>query len=79
MTTGSRLEYQFRSDLDIDVRLLDPMGAKLVGWGRVESFSTQSTTATMTGVYALVFDNSFSLMTSKSVDLTYRVVPPGGR
>ena len=28
------------------------------------------------GTHSLVFDNSFSLLASKSVRLTYRVVPP---
>ena len=78
MTEGARFKFQFRSDLDINVALLDPFGNTLSYLRRADSWSSE-TTAEATGVHSLVFDNSFSVVTSKSVNLTYRVVPPGGR
>ena len=79
MTAGSKLEFNFRSDLDINVRLLDPTGDSLGSWDRVDRLNGISTTAETEGVYILVFDNSFSILTSKAVDLNYRVVPSSGR
>ena len=78
MTEGARFEFQFRSDLDIDVKLLGPFDNNIGNWPRVESL-TADIVAEVTGVHTLVFDNSFSLITGKLVNLTYRVVPPGGR
>ncbi len=79
MEASSRLEFQFQSDLDINVQMLDPIGGSLGRWDRVDALSGISTTATTEGVHFLVFDNSFSVFTGKAVDLKYRVVPSGGR
>ena len=78
MPTDSRVEYRFQSDLDINVWVIDPQGNRLAGADRVLQDSGSVKAATL-GTYDLVFDNSFSLFTGKIVDLTYRVVPPGGR
>ena len=78
MQAGSRIEFQFTADLDINVRLQDPMGAEVGSWDRVTSHGSNFTAA-MTGVHQLVFDNSFSFLTAKTVDLKKRIVPPGGR
>ena len=79
MDAGSRLEFQFQSDLDINVWMLDPIGGSLGRWDRVDALSGTSITAKTDGVHFLVFDNSFSVFTGKAVDLKYRVVPSGGR
>ena len=78
MPEGARVEYRFRSDLDIDAWLENPLGNRISGADRVYNDSGDVTADTV-GSYTLVFDNSFSLFASKSVNLTYRVVPPGGR
>ena len=66
------------SNLDINVELIDPLGAQLGRWSKVDSLSGEAT-ARNTGVHTMLFDNSYSLFTSKDVDLRYRVVPQGGR
>ncbi len=78
MTAGSTFEYRFQSDLDINVRIIDPFGDSMVSWERVLE-NSGTTMANVTGVHQVVFDNSFSLFTSKTVQLSYRMVPPGGR
>ena len=79
MRAGSRVEFQFQADLDINLRLFDPRGILLTRWDRVDLLSLQTIHADSTGQHRLHFDNSYSLLTPKAVDLTYRVVPPGGR
>ena len=79
MSAGSSFEYRFVSDLDINVFFTDPFGAQIGRWERIKSIGKTRIGVEATGVHALVFDNSFSMFTSKSVDLTYRVVPPDGR
>ena len=69
------MEFSFDADLDINVRLVSPMGAELVRWDRVEYLNNRGFTATVTGVHSLRFDNSFSILTAKNVNLRYRVTP----
>ena len=79
MSAGSRLEFRFTSDLDINFQLLGPLrGAPLGNYPRVGQVNHEYV-ARDSGTHSLVFDNSFSLLTSKSVRLTYRVVPEDGR
>ena len=78
LTQGARIEYSFRSDLDIDFWLQDPFGSRHTGLSRVELASGQYV-AEATGVHSLMFDNSLSKLTDRSVEFTYRVVPPGGQ
>lgn len=78
MESGSRLEYRFSSDLDIDVRVVDPLGNVLSRSSRTYEDSG-SVVANSLGTYELVFDNSFSVFAGKDVTLRYRIVPPGGR
>ncbi len=79
MRAGSRVEFQFDANLDINLRLYDPRGILLTRWDRVDLLSLQRVRADSTGQYRLEFDNSFSLFAPKAVDVTYRVVPSGGR
>ena len=72
---GDKMEFSFDADLDINVRLVSPMGAELVRWDRVEHLNNRGFTATVTGVHSLRFDNSFSILTAKNVNLRYRVTP----
>ena len=72
------VEYKFRSNLDIDVRFEDPQGNRVAGSARAYSGSG-SVAVNSLGTYALVFDNTFFLLTGKDVNLAVRVVPPGGR
>lgn len=59
---------------DINFQVTDPMGNTLVSYDRVTSTSF-SFSASMTGTYTMTFDNSFSLISSKSVTLNYSVQP----
>ena len=78
-TPGARLELEFRSDLDINFRLLAPNGEDVGRWERVETLTEVQHTSSYAGEYRLEFDNTFSLLTPKKVTLDYRVVPQGGR
>ena len=75
---GDRVEYRIEADLDLDFYVLDPLGYTLEYWERVEQVGQSYFIAELTGVHHLVFDNYFSAVTSKTVTLTYRVVPEGG-
>ena len=59
---------------DINFQVTDPMGNTLVSYYRVTGTSF-SFSASMTGTYTMTFDNSFSLISSKSVTLNYSVQP----
>ena len=74
---GAEIGYRFtlRRD-DLNFRILDPSGDVVAEEVRVEG-AEGSVTAKTTGQYTLVFDNTFSLFTSKDVDFAYAVMPPG--
>jgi len=59
---------------DINFNVTAPNGNTIVSYARVTqtSFTFQAET---TGTYTLIFDNSFSLLTSRSVMLDYLVKP----
>lgn len=59
---------------DVNFNVTDPNGKTVVSFSRVTQtpFSFQAET---TGTYTLIFDNSFSLLTSRSVTLDYLVKP----
>lgn len=61
---------------DITFRVVDPLGATIVNLGRVSHGAAFEFTAQESGAYILHFDNSFSLLTSKTVDLTYDIGLP---
>ena len=51
----------------------DPVSSTPVDQGRVTSPGSFDYTTTLSGTYTLVWDNSFSVVTSKSVSVTYTV------
>jgi hypothetical protein len=59
---------------DINFNVTDPNGNTIVSFARVTQtpFSFQAQT---TGTYSLIFDNSFSILTTRSVTLDYLVKP----
>lgn len=67
---GASVQGFMQTDLDINFLIKDPLGNSLADWGRVTStdfsFRTQSR-----GTYKLVFDNTFSVFTSKNVSVSY--------
>jgi len=78
LPAGATIEYSFNSELDIDFRVLDPQGDRLSVADRVLAHQGKVVAGAL-GRYVLVFDNEFSLFASKTVNLRYRTVPPGGR
>lgn len=76
---GYRLEFDYEADLDLNLRLIDPRGNRIGNWARITVLNRYTHAAESSGIYELVFDNEFSLFTPKTVDLRFRVVPPGGR
>ena len=75
---GTVVEYSFKADLDFNFSVLDPGGNVVTRTNRVIEDQGQ-VRADRFGRYTLRFNNGFSLFASKTVTLTYRVVPAGGR
>ena len=73
--TGS-LAVSGGSGNDIDFWVTDPQGTKIVDLGRVTQGKTFQFTAQTSGAYAFHFSNGFSLLSSKTVDLTYDIGLP---
>ena len=74
---GSQIKYWFELRLnDLTFNVIGPDGVARLTETRVES-SEGSITADVAGAYTLVFDNEFSLLNAKDVDLVYIVLPPG--
>ena len=70
LLSGSRLRYDFTSDLDINLRIYGPDGSELSSQDR--TFSADGTiSADIEGNYTLLWDNSFSLFANKVVTLSY--------
>ena len=71
---GTEISYRFTVDLDLDFRIVDPYDSLLRQIPRVKR-ADGSLIAKFEGRYRLIFDNSFSLFTSKTVNLNYVVAP----
>ena len=61
---------------DIDFWITDPTGVTIRSYGRVSLGRTFEFQATQDGAYTLHFDNSFSIISSKTVTLTYDIERP---
>lgn len=61
---------------DIDFWITDPVGATLLNFGRVSQGRSFEFTANQDGAYTLHFGNTFSLISTKTVNLTYDVGAP---
>ena len=81
---GASIVYEFKVDtrsnssLDIDFRISGPTGEVLVREDRVQN-GDGSLTAPISGQYTLVFDNSFSILTPKTIVLVFATVPSSVR
>jgi hypothetical protein len=58
---------------DIDFWITDPNGNTIVNLGRISQGTTFEFTAQKSGAYTFHFDNSFSLISSKTVSLSYDI------
>jgi hypothetical protein len=73
--TGS-LAISGGSGNDINFWVTDPTGATILNLGRVSQGGSFDFTAQASGAYTLYFDNSFSLLSSKTASLTYDIGLP---
>ena len=80
---GTSLNYSFKvlddtqsQDLDINLLLLDPNGNVLATEERMKN-GRGNLKAEVAGTYTLMFDNSFSWLTLKTVVYSYEAIPPG--
>jgi hypothetical protein len=73
--TGS-LAISGGSGNDIDFWITDPQGTTVLNLGRVSQGRSFDFTAQASGAYTFHFSNSFSLLSSKTVNLTYDVGLP---
>jgi len=62
--------------IDIVFRVLSPDGREIYPRAKVDGKLSWSFTATQGGRYAFEFDNTYSILTGKYVDLALAVVPP---
>lgn len=60
---------------DVNIQITDPNGNSLGSYDRT-TYESFSFTASISGTYELTFDNSFSLLSSKSVTVDYTVQTP---
>ncbi len=82
-SAGSTIEivaYIFRSGswepLDIDIQILRPDGSIELAKQRYSEMFQYTFTVTMTGTYRILLDNTFSILTSKIVDISVFVSHP---
>jgi hypothetical protein len=61
---------------DIDFWIIDPQGTTVLNLGRVSQGKSFDFTAQASGAYTFHFSNGFSLLSSKTVNLTYDVGLP---
>ena len=58
---------------DITFKVTDPVGNTIIDLGRVAGGSSFEFTANRDGNYTVIFDNSFSISTTKTVTMSYDV------
>ena len=63
---------------DVNFYITNPSGGQIYNAGRINGGTTFSFTADTSGAYILHFDNSFSLLASKQVTVSYDVTSNGG-
>jgi hypothetical protein len=73
--TGS-LAISGGSGNDIDFWITDPQGTTILNLGRVSQGKSFDFTAQASGAYTFHFSNDFSLLSSKTVNLTYDIGLP---
>ena len=73
---GTEVTYSFTADLDVNFRVIDPYDNVLRQASRVES-ANGGFVARDEGRHRLIFDNTYSLVTAKTVDLEYQLKPSG--
>jgi hypothetical protein len=73
--TGS-LAVSGGSGNDIDFWVTDPQGTTILNLGRVSQGKTFEFTAQVSGAYTFHFSNTFSLLSSKTVSLSYDISNP---
>jgi hypothetical protein len=61
---------------DIDFWVTDPQGTTVLGLGRVSQGRTFEFTAQASGAYTFHFGNTFSLLSSKTVTMSYDISRP---
>lgn len=61
---------------DINFRITDPQGTTILDLGRVSQGKSFDFTAQASGAYTFYFDNTFSLLSTKTVSLTYGIGLP---
>ena len=72
---GTEVRYSFNTTLNVKFRIIGPAGDIVVDRGRVER-AEGMVVADVSGRYALIFDNEFSFLAAKMIELTYTIVPP---
>lgn len=79
LARGALLEGSFTVDRDVNFAVLAPGGTAAYNPGRVSGKHSFAVVAAVAGAYTISFDNRFSLLTAKQIDLQYRVLtePPG--
>jgi cbb3-type cytochrome oxidase subunit 3 len=76
LNSGRRVTGSFlvdRGNNDINFKVTDPVGDTIVDLGRVAGGISFEFTASRDGNYTVIFDNSFSISTSKTVTMSYDV------
>jgi hypothetical protein len=81
ITSGSRVVvifyvYSGGSPSDIIFRIVAPDGREVYPRGRIEWVFEWSFTATQSGRYILEFDNTYSILSPKTIDLAISIEPP---
>ena len=75
VSEGWQIQYEFQTDLDVSATGVDPSGNAIEA--HEQAPSGQGTVRTSRpGIYALIFDNTYSLFTPKDVLVWYRKIPP---
>ncbi|MEJ2240958.1 MAG: emp24/gp25L/p24 family protein [Candidatus Bathyarchaeota archaeon] len=77
MNVGGSISVTGGSGNDIDFWVTDTAGNKILDFGRVSHGTQFEFSATEDGSYSLHFDNSFSILSTKNIVLTYEITISG--
>ena len=78
LDAGSDVEFEFRSDSEVNLKLVNPEGRELERWEQVIQVDKLSFEAATDGNYKLEIDNTAAVSLPTSVTITMRVFPPEG-
>ena len=76
LPAGTLVDFEFKSDAEVDLKLIDPAGSELDSWEQVVLVDKHSFEAESAGNYKLEIDNTAAESLPTAVTIFMQFIPP---